>query len=652
MTLSTSAATKPISSWSTRSLRALISLLSWVANTLIVLFGASVLSFAFTYLAPGDLARQTLTAQGVPATAEMLTAMRHRLGLDRPLLEQYLDWLNRLLHTDLGTSLATGNDIAAEFADRLPLTLALALTSIAMSWIIAIPLGVAAALRPGSRTDMLIRAVSYTSSAVPAFVIALLVLDVFGLHLAWFPIAADADLAGMAMPTITLVLATAGWHLRQVRTLALEAASRPFVTGLRLRGMSQTRIGLHLARNIAAPLCTLAGSGFGAVLGGSVVVEAIFSWRGIGAYALSAITAKDHPVIQAYVMWCVLVFLVANALSDLAAFALDPRLKNTQKITTSTIAKGIKDTHPPALPLSINHVNPHTLTTTATAPPSHSRRTYVRPIPLLSCLLGLILIAGIAAPFLSSYDPNSTDITRALRPPNFSHILGTDQLGRDIWARTLAGIAPTLAISITVVALALVIEATVGMLAGAIGGIIDTICQRITAIFQAFPEFILALALAAILGPGFWSIVAALTAPTWTRTARYARILTLELKNAPYIHAARMNNVPTLILFVRHILPNIAGPLIAVAASDLGGVILNLATLSFVGLGLPQPTTEWGTMIAQSRPFLHTATWLVLAPGLAVFTTTVTINLLTDHIHLSSMPGRKLRRNTWRKVHS
>nr|WP_279591629.1 ABC transporter permease subunit [Dermatophilus congolensis] len=626
--------------------------MSWVANTLIVLFGASVLSFAFTYLAPGDLARQTLTAQGVPATAEMLTAMRHRLGLDRPLLEQYLDWLNRLLHTDLGTSLATGNDIAAEFADRLPLTLALALTSIAMSWIIAIPLGVAAALRPGSRTDMLIRAVSYTSSAVPAFVIALLVLDVFGLHLAWFPIAADADLAGMAMPTITLVLATAGWHLRQVRTLALEAASRPFVTGLRLRGMSQTRIGLHLARNIAAPLCTLAGSGFGAVLGGSVVVEAIFSWRGIGAYALSAITAKDHPVIQAYVMWCVLVFLVANALSDLAAFALDPRLKNTQKITTSTIAKGIKDTHPPALPLSINHVNPHTLTTTATAPPSHSRRTYVRPIPLLSCLLGLILIAGIAAPFLSSYDPNSTDITRALRPPNFSHILGTDQLGRDIWARTLAGIAPTLAISITVVALALVIEATVGMLAGAIGGIIDTICQRITAIFQAFPEFILALALAAILGPGFWSIVAALTAPTWTRTARYARILTLELKNAPYIHAARMNNVPTLILFVRHILPNIAGPLIAVAASDLGGVILNLATLSFVGLGLPQPTTEWGTMIAQSRPFLHTATWLVLAPGLAVFTTTVTINLLTDHIHLSSMPGRKLRRNTWRKVHS
>ncbi|MBO3143679.1 ABC transporter permease subunit [Dermatophilus congolensis] len=623
-----------------------------MANTLIVLFGASVLSFAFTYLAPGDLARQTLTAQGVPATAEMLTAMRHRLGLDRPLLEQYLDWLNRLLHTDLGTSLATGNDIAAEFADRLPLTLALALTSIAMSWIIAIPLGVAAALRPGSRTDMLIRAVSYTSSAVPAFVIALLVLDVFGLHLAWFPIAADADLAGMAMPTITLVLATAGWHLRQVRTLALEAASRPFVTGLRLRGMSQTRIGLHLARNIAAPLCTLAGSGFGAVLGGSVVVEAIFSWRGIGAYALSAITAKDHPVIQAYVMWCVLVFLVANALSDLAAFALDPRLKNTQKITTSTIAKGIKDTHPPALPLSINHVNPHTLTTTATAPPSHSRRTYVRPIPLLSCLLGLILIAGIAAPFLSSYDPNSTDITRALRPPNFSHILGTDQLGRDIWARTLAGIAPTLAISITVVALALVIGATVGMLAGAIGGIIDTICQRITAIFQAFPEFILALALAAILGPGFWSIVAALTAPTWTRTARYARILTLELKNAPYIHAARMNNVPTLILFVRHILPNIAGPLIAVAASDLGGVILNLATLSFVGLGLPQPTTEWGTMIAQSRPFLHTATWLVLAPGLAVFTTTVTINLLTDHIHLSSMPGRKLRRNTWRKVHS
>lgn len=609
-------------------------LLGWVGNTLVVLLGVSLLSFALLFLTPGDLAENMLTSQGIQPTRDMVEAMRHQLGLDRPLWQQYLGWLGRILTGDLGTSLSRGTDIAADFQLRLPLTLALTIVSLVCSWLIAVPVALAAAARQNTRFDLGVRVLSYVSSALPGFVAALFVLHLLGLELGWFRIAATQDARGLVMPVVTMMVATTGWYVRQVRAVALEELDQPYITGLRIRGMGGVRISGHVLRNIAAPLSTLAGSSFGAMLAGSAVVEAIFSWQGLGFYALEAISAKDYPVVQAYVVWCALVFLIANAVADLLAFALDPRLVDGRGARGGAPPRATAAPRP-AEPLRIRHPDVARLAATdAPARRSALRRARgPRPVIAWRILLGALLAfaaVGLAAHLLTPYDPYQAEMSAALSPPSATHPWGTDVLGRDVLARVLAGVRPTLAIALTVVGCALAIGTVVGVLSALAGGKVDALLQRITAVFQSFPEFILALAFAAMLGPGFGSAVIALTAAYWTRTARYARILTMQVKSAPYVQITRMNGVPRLRVLSRHLVPNIGSPLLVIAASDLGSVILNLATLSFVGLGLPQPTSEWGTMIAEGRAFLQPAPWLVAGPGLALFLLTLTFNLFAD----------------------
>lgn len=614
-----------------------VALLWWVGNTIVVLVGVSVLSFVLTHLTPGDLAENMLTSQGIPATQEMLEAMRHQLGLDRPLWEQYVDWLRRMATGDLGTSLSMGTDIASDLQRRLPLTLALTVVSLLVTWVIAVPIGLAAAALQGGRLDITTRTLSYLSSALPGFVTGLLVLHLFGLDLRWFPISATHDARGLVMPVLTLVVSMAGWYVRQVRSIALEELDKPYVTGLRIRGLSDVRISAHVFRNVAAPLCILAGGSFGAMLAGSAVVEAIFNWQGLGHYALDAISAKDYPVIQTYVVWCATAFLVANAVADLLAFALDPRLVDgygsrrarPRRVPRSTATAG-------APPLHIRHADLSRLAKTPRVVPTTDgarRSLRLPPVPTWRALLsGLVLVAaaGVFARHLTPFDPYQADISAALRAPSATHPLGTDPLGRDVLSRVLDGIRPTLSLALTVVTCSLAIGAVVGVLSALAGGKVDALLQRITAVFQAFPEFILALAFAAMLGPGFASAVVALTAVYWTRTARYSRVLTMQVKQAPFIQVARMNAAPPARIFAAHLVPNIGSPLLVIAAADLGSVILNLATLSFVGLGLPQPTSEWGTMISEGRVFLQAAPWLVIGPGAALFVLTLMVNLFAD----------------------
>lgn len=610
--------------------RILLRFLRWLVNTVVVLFGVSLLAFVLTYLTPGDLAENMLTSQGVQPTAEMVEMMREHLGLNRPLSQQYLDWMWRLLHGDLGTSLSNGTQITHDLLTRLPLTLALTISSLTLTWLVAVPLGLVAALHPRSILDSICRVLSYVSSAMPAFLVALLVLHLLGLKAHLFPIAASQDLYGMVMPTLTLAVAKVGWYFRQIRAISLEQADQAYVAGLRIRGMGSGRIGLHLFRNIAAPLATLAATSFGAMLAGSAVVEQIFGWHGIGQYALSAISAKDYPVIQAYVVWCALVFLIANTAADLLAFFLDPRLSEVQGGHRVRAAGSPVEEEP--VILKINH--PDLAGIVSQAPRvGGGHRWRIRPAlawRILLGLLALVLVIGVFAGFITPHDAYETDVTVARHAPGADFWMGTDILGRDVFSRVLLGIWPTLSIALTVVACSLVIGTIIGVISALAGGAADAVIQRLTAVFQSFPEFILALAFAAMLGPGFVSVVTALTLASWTGTARYARILTMQVKRAPFIQAARMNAVPGWKIFLGHIVPNIASPLFVMAASGLGSVILNLATLSFVGLGMPQPTSEWGTMISEGRSNLQVAPWLVFGPGLALFLVILIVNLFAD----------------------
>ena len=611
---------------------------SWFANTLIVLFGVSVLAFVLTYLTPGDLAENLLTSQGVQPTAEMIALMREQLGLDRPLLDQYLSWIGRLLQGDLGTSVSNGTSIMADLQQRLPRTLALTVAALVLTWLVAVPVGITAALHPHSLFDRVVRFASYVSSAVPGFLFALLVLHLLGLELQLLPISATQDLLGMVMPTITLSLAMVGWYVRQVRAIALEECDQPYLTGLRIRGMGQARIGAHILRNIAAPVCTLGATSFGGLLAGSAVVEAIFSWQGIGSYALAAISAKDYPVIQAYMVWCALVFLIANTVADLLAFILDPRLAGHSRVQRQPLEG--QDEPDDSAPLKIDHdsgpidiCHPDLQSLDLSGGPTRQTGRRLSPPLDWQVLAGLVLVVVLVAvisPWITPHDPYATDTLAKVRPPSWTHWMGTDDLGRDVFSRVLVGIRPTLSVAVTVVCCALVIGTLIGVVSAVAGGVVDAAIQRLTAVFQSFPEFILALAFAAMLGPGFTSAVTALTLASWTSISRYARILTLQVKNAPYIQVARMNAVPASTILVRHMVPNIGSPLLVMAASSLGNVILNLATLSFVGLGLPRPTSEWGTMISEGRPYLQVAPWLAFGPGVALLLVTLVVNLFAD----------------------
>lgn len=613
-------------------LRRVLHLARWLANTLVVLIGLSVISFALTALVPGDLAEHLLTSQGVVPTDQMVAELRHQKGLDRPVWQQYLDWLVRVCHGDLGTSLAKGTRISADFAQRLPLTMALTLTSLVIMWAIAIPVGLYIAARPHSWSDRLIRLLSYLSSAVPGFVVALGVLYVLGMRMHWFPIAATQDLRGMVMPLITMVLAMTGWYVRQVRAIAVEELDKPYVSGLRMHGMNESRVARHVLRNILAPLCTLTGTSVGGLLAGSAVIETLFSWQGLGHYALAAIQAKDYPVIQAYVLWCAIAFLVANALADLAAVVVDPRL-GTWRMRRH-VARSISQNTSGDARLAIEHPDLARLARRRrrTGLPARSLLRLSSRLQwwLLLVLLALFFAAGAGARWLTPFDPFQPRPDAALQPPGGEHLLGTDDLGRDLLARVLVGIVPTASLALAVAMCSLVIGTAVGVLAALAGGWVDALLQRITAVFQSFPEFILAMSVAAMMGSGFTSVMLALTAAYWTGIARYARILTLSVRQAPYVQVARMNGVPEVVVVLRHLVPNIVTPLLVITASHMGGVVLNLATLSFVGLGLPQPTSEWGTMISSARDYIQVAPWLVAAPGVTLFLLILLCNLFAD----------------------
>ena len=251
--------------------------------------------------------------------------------------------------------------------------------------------------------------------------------------------------------------------------------------------------------------------------------------------------------------------------------------------------------------------------------------------PYLTAAGALILIA-VFAEHLTPYDPYAQDLEGALTPPNSINWLGTDRYGRDVLSRVIVGSQTTICASL----LLLLTISSVGSLIGAIGGYkggrLDVFLMRLSDVFLAFPQMVFAIAAAGVLGGGLFNAAAALAVIGWPKYARIARGLVLAIKSMPYFDAARMaGSSSTKILFI-HVLPNIAGPILVTAALDIGTIIMELAGLSFLGLGAMPPTAEWGAMMNNGRSMLQTAPWVILASGTAIFITVVTFNLLGDKL--------------------
>lgn len=251
---------------------------------------------------------------------------------------------------------------------------------------------------------------------------------------------------------------------------------------------------------------------------------------------------------------------------------------------------------------------------------------------VLAFLVLLLLAAAAFASYLVPYDPYAQDLGNALKPPDHLHLLGTDRYGRDLLSRVIMGAQTTVYAALLLVAIITVTGTAVGVFCGYHGGKADDVLMRISDIFLAFPGMVFAIAVAGVMGGGLMNAVTALACISWPKFARLARSQVLSIKDAPFLAAARLSGSGPVKMVFKHVLPNIAGPILVTAVLDIGTMMMELAGLSFLGLGAMPPIAEWGSMMSSGRSMLQTAPWVILAPGCAIFATVMVFNLLGDAV--------------------
>lgn len=299
------------------------------AGTVAVLIVASVISFLLVQLAPGDASNTVARHRaGIGASPEYVAQVRRELGLDEPLAAQYLQWLAGVSRGDLGVSIRTGRPIAAEIATRLPVTLLLAAGAALFSLLVAIPIGVIGALRPGSRIDRILRTVALTSVSVPEFWLGFMLILVFSLTLRLTPTFGMSGIQAMILPWVTLGLRYAGSLSQVIRTTLRSTLSNLYVTTAYAKGLrTPAVIARHALGNVFVPVIAVFGTMLGQMISGAIVVEIVFSWPGLASYYVDSVAFRDLPAIQAAVLVFAAVFVLLNLVVDVCQVVVDPRMR-------------------------------------------------------------------------------------------------------------------------------------------------------------------------------------------------------------------------------------------------------------------------------------------------------------------------------------
>jgi ABC-type dipeptide/oligopeptide/nickel transport system permease component len=293
--------------------------------TVPVLLGVATLVFALIHFIPGDPAQAML---GEGATPEEVHQLRERLGLNRPLVVQYGSFLKGLVRGDLGVSLRNDQPVTRQILERVPATAELAFASMTVAVLIAIPLGIIAAVWRGTAVDFSAMTLSLVGISVPNFWLGPLLAMIFAVELGWLPVGGRGTLAHLVLPAVTLGGALAAMLARMTRASLLEELREPYVLAARAKGVSRTRAVLHHAfRNSLIPIVTILGLQFGVVLTGAVITETIFAWPGIGRLLIQSISFRDYPLVQGCVLLIAVTYVGVNLLTDLTYGFLDPRIR-------------------------------------------------------------------------------------------------------------------------------------------------------------------------------------------------------------------------------------------------------------------------------------------------------------------------------------
>lgn len=294
-----------------------------------ILIGITFLSFAMMRLAGGDAVTYMYENAGTAVSQEVIDAAKAEYGLDKPFLVQYANWFGGMLRGDMGESYVSHKDVFETFVSKLPATLLLTLSSILLTVAIAIPLGILSAIKHNKWVDYLIRFFSFIGNSMPNFFAALVLMYIFSIRLRWLPVITTENKAmSLILPTLTLTLSMASKYTRQVRAAVLEELNKDYVAGARARGVrGKVIIWKSVMKSSMLTILTLLALSIGSLLGGTTIVENIFMWNGVGKMAVDAINMRDYPIIQAYVAWMAIIYVVVNLITDIIYHYLDPRVR-------------------------------------------------------------------------------------------------------------------------------------------------------------------------------------------------------------------------------------------------------------------------------------------------------------------------------------
>ncbi|MCC3763109.1 ABC transporter permease subunit [Glycomyces sp. TRM65418] len=531
------------------------------------------------WLSRNDPALTVLRARSAEqeATPEALDAIRADLGLDAGPLALLGRWAAGLARGDLGTSWVSGHPVGPAVASGAGTSLTLMACALAVALLLAAALcaptvwrGARGSLgdgRPGG-------AVGAILVACPEFLIATVGLIVVGVWLGWLPTSGWAGPANLVLPAVAMGVPAGAMIGRLVGDTLPGAFDERWVALWRSAGVTEGRLALGVLRRALPAVMPQFGLVVVALTGGAVAVETIFAVPGIGRTALGAAKSQDLPLLQG----CVLALMCLGATAGLIGHAARRAMLGT----------GLRDAalSPPAPPRG----------------PSGTRQ-YVVP-SLLAAVLAVIVVWGLLR------DPLTVDVAAKLLDPSWTHPLGTDALGRDVLARLGHGAANTVGAAVAVCAFGFALSLGLGFAPRVSAGVAD--------IANAVPAVLAGVLVAAALGPGTAGATIAVAAVSWPNLTAHAAALTQEARAASYLTAQRALGASPAWITVRHVLPEITGPLARHAVLKLPGTALAIASLGFLGLGTQPPTPEWGLLLNESRSYVEVAPAAALAPAAAI----------------------------------
>ena len=414
---------------------------------------------------------------------------------------------------------------------------------------------------------------------------------------------------------------SAALTMRITRSSMLEILRQDYIRTARAKGASEASVNYHHAlKNAILPVITVIGIEAAFLIGGLIVTETVFNIPGVARFLVEALRWRDYPIVQNLVMLIAVVVVVANFTVDMLyardrsahpVHGLGRRIWTRSTTIANCRRAGANATH------------------------GWRRLAFLAQRHVLGTI-GLVIMVlfvwlALFADLICRFDPLSVDSAHRLAAPDWRHWMGTDSFGRDVWSRIIHGARISLAVGIGSTALGSSIGVIVGLASGYLSGWVDLVFQRVTDILQALPLLVLALVMTAALGPSLPNVIIAIAIPLIPTVARVIRANTLALRELPFVEAAKSIGMSETRIALRHVLPNTLAPLIVLATAQLGSTILTEASLSFLGLGIPEPYPSWGRMLSElAAEYVRTAPWLVIFPGIAISLAVFGTNLFGD----------------------